>query len=380
MTPGGRVYVLAIANQKGGVAKTTTAANLADAAAERGARVLLVDLDQQGNATVLTDAQPRVVDDALGNRRSALTVSDALAATQKRENEQPQPGLLAQVVVPAGEYWSPRLSVAPANRDLAFRNGETFRGADRRLALALAPPADGAGPDVDLVVIDCGPSLGPLFMSAMWAADGVILAAEPADYALEALPPTLELLDAVRDVRGGVLPSCSACCPPTWRPARRAPPSCWRSCARPTATACSSRSPAVRWSARPRAPGPRCVPSPRRAATSPTPTPGWRPTFSTPPASAADWRCPDMPKPAIRTPSTPAAPATPQLAPSADNGVPYTERDSAAGRGRRSGTPLGLRIPEELKARLEAASRGTKIPMSTLLRDFLDEGLKRTGY
>lgn len=202
------MFTLAIANQKGGVAKTTTAANLADAAAEQGARVLLVDLDQQGNATVLTDAQPRIVDDVLGNRRSALTVSDALVATQRRESDPVQPGLLFQVVVPAGEHWSPRLRVAPANRDLAFRNAESFRGSEQRLAAALTPPADDpAAAAVDLAVIDCGPSLGPLFLTAMWAADAVVLAAEPADYALEAVPPTLELLESVRASRGGSGPA-----------------------------------------------------------------------------------------------------------------------------------------------------------------------------
>lgn len=201
------MFTLAIANQKGGVAKTTTAANLADAAAERGARVLLVDLDQQGNATALTDAQPKVVPDVLGSGHSSLTVSDALAGTQKREAAAVQPGLLHEVVVPAGEHWSPRLRVAPANRDLAFRAAESFRGAERRLAHALIPRPGQPDEVFDLVVIDCGPSLGPLFLAAMYAADAVVLAAEPADNSLEAVPPTLDLLRSVRADRGGSAPA-----------------------------------------------------------------------------------------------------------------------------------------------------------------------------
>jgi hypothetical protein len=88
-----------------------------------------------------------------------------------------------------------------------------------------------------------------------------------------------------------------------------------------------------------------------------------------------------MAKPAARTPSTPATPA-PQLAPSEDNGVPYTERHSPGARqaSKRSGSPLGLRIPEDLKARLVAASEGTDIPMSALLRRALDEKLTALGY
>jgi chromosome partitioning protein len=199
------VFTLAIANQKGGVAKTTTAANLADAAAELGARVLLIDLDQQGNATTLTDAQPKTVDDALGAKRSALTISDVLAATQKHERDTVQPGLIGQVAVPAGEWWSSRLRVVPANQDLARRNAEEFTGAELRLAHALQPPA--TGPEVaDLAVIDCGPSLGAMFLSAMHAADAVILTTEAADNSIEGLPRTLNVLQSARATRGGVLP------------------------------------------------------------------------------------------------------------------------------------------------------------------------------
>lgn len=204
------MFTVAIANQKGGVAKTTTAANLADAAAERGARVLLVDLDQQGNATSLTDAQPRVFEGGAFGKPQVLTVSDALYSTQEREGAPTKAGLLLQVAVPAGEYWSSRLRVAPANQDLAMRNAETFRGHERRLALALDSPSE----KPDLVVIDCGPNLGPLFLAAMIAADAVVLATEPADNALEGLPRTLEAIQTARALRGdprplllGVLPT-----------------------------------------------------------------------------------------------------------------------------------------------------------------------------
>jgi len=197
------VFTIAIANQKGGVAKTTTAANLADAAAERGSRVLLVDLDPQGNATALTDAEPQLFEGNAFGKPQALTVSDALYAAQEREGAATQAGTLFQVTVPAGEHWSPRMQVAPANQDLAARNGETFRGSERRLALGLADPTA----DVDLVVLDCGPSLGGLFLAAMHAADAVLLVTEPADNALEGMPRTLEVLAQVRATRGGLEPA-----------------------------------------------------------------------------------------------------------------------------------------------------------------------------
>lgn len=211
------MYTLAIANQKGGVAKTTSAANLADAAAERGARVLLVDLDPQGNATNLTDAQPRLYEGNPFGKPQALTVSDALHYAQERAGAPTQTGTVLQVTVPAGEFWSSRLHVAPANQDLAARGDESFPGAERRLALGLQGPAV----DYDLVVVDCGPTLGPLFLAALEAADGVLLVSEPADNALEGLPRTVEALVSVRARRKGEVPALLGVLP-TNVPAREA--------------------------------------------------------------------------------------------------------------------------------------------------------------
>lgn len=197
------VYTLAVANRKGGVAKTTTAANVADLAASRGLRVLLVDLDPQGNATTLTDAQPRRAPRGPGLSAVPLTVADALYRAKDRATGPAQPGTLLGVVVPAGEYWPASLHVAPANEDLASRGHESFGGSERRLAIAL----EGAEQHYDLVVLDCPPSLGPLFLNALYAADGVLLVTEAADNSLEALPRAYETLDAVGRIRRHESPS-----------------------------------------------------------------------------------------------------------------------------------------------------------------------------
>ncbi len=196
------MYVVAIANQKGGVAKTTSAANVANAAAERGQRVLLVDLDPQANATTLTDAQLREHRDETFGTVRQLTMSDALHHAQPRTGAPTQAGTVRAIAVAAGEHWASGLRVAPSSQDLAARGEEGWPGADRRLAVAL----DGVDELADLVVLDCGPTLGPLFLAALNAADGVLLVSEPADNALEGLPPTVQVLQEVRAQRGGAAP------------------------------------------------------------------------------------------------------------------------------------------------------------------------------
>ena len=198
------MYTLAVANQKGGVGKTTTAANVADVLAERGLDVLLVDLDPQGSATRLTDAEPQQSTGVLGNPVE-LTVSDALYATQSRSGQTPIPGRMHLVAVPAGKYWSDRLRVAPANQDLAQRGGESFVGAETRLAASLQPEEPGQQLP-DAVVIDCPPTLGTLFVAALHAADGVLLVTEAADGSVEGLSRTRLSLEQVRADRGDNAP------------------------------------------------------------------------------------------------------------------------------------------------------------------------------
>lgn len=161
--PGRQGHVLTIANQKGGVGKTTTAVSLSAALADAGHRVLLLDLDPQGNAT-----------SGVGIR---LEPGDA-TVYQALLDEVP----LSDVVRPTSVA---RLDLAPATIDLAGAEIELVSvfNRERRLRTTLEPLRDA----YDFVVVDCPPSLGLLTINALTAGDGVLVPIQCEYYALEGL-------------------------------------------------------------------------------------------------------------------------------------------------------------------------------------------------
>ncbi len=166
--------IVAVANQKGGVGKTTTAINLAASIASRGYRVLLVDFDPQGNASSGV-GWPR--------DRVEKSVYDALTGDVT----------LAEVVRPTDIA---TLFVVPATTDLVGAEIELI-SADRRervLADALAPIAG----DYEYVVIDCPPSLGLLTLNALVAADGVLVPMQAEYFALEGLSALTSTIEKIR--------------------------------------------------------------------------------------------------------------------------------------------------------------------------------------
>ena len=172
-TFGGVGTIYAIANQKGGVGKTTTAVNVAACIAEAGYPTLLVDIDAQANATVglgaPKDGSPNVYDVLAGTAAAA----DALRPTDV-----------------------PGLTLLPSHPDLAGANVELPRtpGSETRLREALAPIRDRFA----YIILDCPPSLGPLTVNALVAADRVIVPVQTEYFALEGLAGLLDTLALIQ--------------------------------------------------------------------------------------------------------------------------------------------------------------------------------------
>ena len=167
--------VLAVANQKGGVGKTTTCVNLAASLAATHRRVLLVDMDPQGNATMgcginKTDLELTTCDVLLGDATAADTIISA----------------------PEGGF-----AVLPGNEDLTLAEVRLLQelGREMRLRQALAPVRG----LYDFILIDCPPSINMLTVNALTAADGVLIPMQCEYYALEGLSSLLNTIEQVKN-------------------------------------------------------------------------------------------------------------------------------------------------------------------------------------
>ncbi len=167
--------VVAICNQKGGVGKTSTAVSLASGLALEGRKVVLIDLDPQGNST-----------SGLGINKTNVQKSIYNALL---ENTPLSEILLSSCVQ--------NLFVVPANQDLAGTEVELVGelGREGRLRKALAP----LDPSIDVVIIDCPPSFGLLTINALTAANSVMIPIQCEYYALEGLSQLMKTIGLIRD-------------------------------------------------------------------------------------------------------------------------------------------------------------------------------------
>lgn len=172
--------VLVLANQKGGVGKTTTAINLGTALAAIGEQVLIVDLDPQGNA------------------------STGLAISQRDRQHSTYDVLTGQIPLRQAirETAVPRLHIVPSTMDLSGFELEVAHERDRafRLRRALATLNDGAGPEThySYVLVDCPPSLNLVTVNAMAAADAILVPLQCEFFALEGLSQLLKTVEQVK--------------------------------------------------------------------------------------------------------------------------------------------------------------------------------------
>jgi chromosome partitioning protein len=168
--------VYALANQKGGVGKTTTAINLAACLAEAGQRSLVIDLDPQANAT-----------SGLGERANGHSTYDLLDGAPLRD------------LVLHTRFAN--LDLVPSKPDLAGAAVELARRDDGERYLA--GPLQGARDEYRFVFLDCPPSLGPLTVNALAAADKVLVPVQAEYYALEGLT---QLVDSIRLIKARLNP------------------------------------------------------------------------------------------------------------------------------------------------------------------------------
>ena len=165
--------IVAVANQKGGVGKTTTAVNLAAALAQSGSRVLLVDLDAQGNATMGS---------GVDKRELSASTCDVLLEEQHAD---------AAIVKTAEGF-----DLLPGNTDLTAAEIELMdeEGREQRLKRALEPLRG----RYDFIIVDCPPALSLLTLNALTAADSVLVPMQCEYYALEGLTALLTTIDALK--------------------------------------------------------------------------------------------------------------------------------------------------------------------------------------